>query len=105
MFRHADAVERYMHMGEGLGLAGAELKRFVEEQIQMERTQINADRDERTRARDLTREAEVQEAERMRAVALEERALENERLDRERRLENERVERMRAVALEERAAL
>src|SRR5260221_12639445 len=111
MFRHADAVERYMDMGEGLGLAGAELKRFIDEPSEIERNQVNADRDERTRVRDLTRETEIQEAERMRAAALEgraaaleERALENERLDRERRLENERSERERAALLEDRAA-
>ncbi len=104
MFRHADAVERYMHMGEGLGLAGAELKRFIDEQIEIERNQVIADRDERTRAREVNRETEIHEAGRVRAAALEERALENERLDRERRLENERSERERAALLEDRAA-
>ncbi len=71
-----------MHMGGELGLTGAELKRFIDEQIEIERTQINADRDDRTRTRDLEREA----------------------VNRERALENERIQQDRAALAEDRAA-
>ncbi len=79
-----------MNLGRELGLRGAELKAFVDEQVERERAQNNTDRDERARQRDLERQAA---------------ALEKAEQDRLAVLAREERERAEAAAREERAAV
>src|SRR5260221_5986333 len=96
MSRFVESMEAYMNMGRELGLRGTELKAFVDEQVDRERTQTNTERDERAMQRDLDRQAvALEKAERAEVVAREER----ERAD-----VLAREERTAALAREERAA-
>src|SRR5260221_5750377 len=104
MSRFVETMEAYMNMGRELGLRGPELKAFVDEQVDRERTQTNTERDERARQRDLDRQAaalEKAEQDRLAVIAREERA---EVLAREERaaatalVREEREERERAAA-------
>jgi len=51
MSRLAEAMERYLTIGEKLGLKGAELKFFITEQQESEKAILNEERDSRAKAR------------------------------------------------------
>src|SRR6266496_53913 len=47
----AEAMEKYLTMGERMGLKGPELKAFLDKQQEVEKTRLNEERDERAAAR------------------------------------------------------
>src|SRR6266568_4762493 len=47
----AEAMEKYLTMGERMGLKGPELKAFLDKQQEVEKTHLNEERDERAAAR------------------------------------------------------
>src|SRR5260221_5994221 len=105
MSRFVETMEAYMNMGRELGLRGAELKAFVDEQVDRERTQTNTERDERARQRDLDRQVaalEKAEQDRLAVVAREERADVFAREERAAAVERE--QRVATLEREERAA-
>src|SRR5260221_8316885 len=101
MSRFVKTMEAYMNMGRELGLRGPELKAFVDEQVDRERTQTNTERDERARQRDLDRQAvALEKAERAEVVAREERERADVLAREERTATLAREERAAAAALE-----
>src|SRR6266581_2869901 len=57
----AEAMEKYLAIGERMGLKGPELKAFLAEQQALEKTRLNEERDERAAARTKEKERLDQE--------------------------------------------
>src|SRR6266496_3905247 len=75
----AEAMEKYLAIGERMGLKGPELKAFLAEQQALEKTRLNEERDERAAARVKEKEKSDHEI----ALAHEQQALAKAKQDQE----------------------
>src|SRR6266496_3288236 len=90
----AEAMEKYLAMGERMGLDGPELKAFLDKQQEVEKTRLNEERDERAAARTKEKEKSDHEI----ALAHEQQALVKAKQEQENALAKARQEQENALA-------